>query len=47
MDEFYDVVDSDKESPDRVDDLVTGLNHMHSAPPPDAMDLTMSMNARF
>jgi hypothetical protein len=46
IEELSDVADSAEESPDSVDALVTGLNHMHSAPPPDAIVLAVSNVSR-
>lgn len=47
MIEFYDVVASTYESPDRADALVTGLNHLHESAAPSHEIATMGMSTSF
>lgn len=47
MMEFYDIVDSSAESPDRADALITGLNWLEELPPPTIAVLNLSMGGGF
>lgn len=47
MMEFYDVVDSTTESPDRADALITGLNWLEALPPPPIAVMAMNAGAGF
>lgn len=47
MEEFYDVVTSSSESPDRVDALVNGINHFNDAPKPLAAIISINLGTSF